>query len=77
MLALGIKNKTLEPKKDFAFLLSSMLDLVTPKSIGIIFIPWVVNMYCMVASGGWTNNPIPVYHPFVAGGIANWQKSIL
>jgi hypothetical protein len=43
-------NNTSEPRNQFAISLSSMLALspLTPKSIGIILFPWVIDMQLYV-----------------------------
>ena len=55
MLTLGGKDNGLEPGYRISTQMFSPLDLWTSKSIGNIFLPWVVCMCDMVNLGGKDN----------------------
>ena len=55
MVTLGDKDNGLEPRKCISTLMSSALDLWTSKSIGNVFLLWVVHMCDMVTLGGKDN----------------------
>jgi hypothetical protein len=44
MVSLSEKDNTMDPGKHISTLISSALDLLTPKLIGNIILPWVVHM---------------------------------
>jgi hypothetical protein len=52
---LGEKGNILEPGNRISTSMSSVLDLLTPKSIGNIFLPWVVHMCGIMTLGGKDN----------------------
>ena len=74
IVTLGRLDKALEPRNNIATSMSSVLDLLTPNSIGSIFVPWVDHTHDMVTLGSkanslksgnilstdrWTDNPTP------------------
>jgi hypothetical protein len=86
MVTLGGKDNCLEPGNRISTLMSSALDLWASKSIGNIFLLWVVHMCDMVSLGGKdnglepenhcvyrrTDDPIPVYPPQLRCGGYNY-----
>ena len=62
MVTLGGKDNDLEPGNHISTLMSSALDLWTSKSIGNIFLLWVVHMCDMVTLGGKDNCLEPGNH---------------
>jgi hypothetical protein len=52
MVTLGWKSNILEPRNLISTLMTSVLDLWTPKSIENIFLPWAVHMYGTMTQGG-------------------------
>ena len=62
MVTLGGKDKCLEPGNRISTLMSSEFDHLTSKSIGNIFLPWVIYMCDMVTLGGKDNCLEPGNH---------------
>jgi hypothetical protein len=85
----GGKDNGLEPGNRISTLMSSVLDLLTSKSIRNIFLQWTIHICDMVTKGGkgnilepgnhfiyrQTDNPIPVYppHTFDVRGIKTFE----